>query len=103
MKKSVRLLITFGIIVVGLLIAAYPFISNYLYEHKQEEVISAYDEQIKGEKEDVLKKEWELAEEYNKELLKEKKEPDGWKKLIEHEKIEYEMHLKFANILTESD
>lgn len=69
MKKSVRLLITFGIIVVGLLIAAYPFISNYLYEHKQEEVISAYDEQIEGEKEDVLKKEWELAEEYNKELL----------------------------------
>ena len=45
----------------------------------------------------------EFIDKYNKELLKEKNEPDGWKKLIEHEKIEYEMHLKFANILTESD
>ena len=45
----------------------------------------------------------DFIDEYNKELLKEKKKPDGWKKLIEHEKIEYEMHLKFANILIESD
>ena len=45
----------------------------------------------------------DFIDKYNKELLKEKKKPDGCKKLIEHEKIEYEMHLKFANILTESD
>lgn len=45
----------------------------------------------------------DFIDEYNKELLKEKKKPDGWEKLIEHEKIEYEMHLKFANILIGSD
>lgn len=45
----------------------------------------------------------DFIDKYNKELLKEKKKPDGWKKIIDHEKIEYEMHLKFANILIESD
>lgn len=45
----------------------------------------------------------DFIDKYNKELLKEKKKPDGWKKLIEHEKMEYDMHLKFANILKESD
>lgn len=39
-------------------------------------------------------------EKYQKELAKEKKKPDGWKLLIEHEQKELEMLTEFVRILS---
>lgn len=39
-------------------------------------------------------------EKYQKELTKEKKKPDGWKLLIEHEQKELEMLTEFTRILS---
>ncbi len=39
-------------------------------------------------------------EKYQKELVKEKKKPNGWKFLIEHEQKELEMLMEFARILS---
>lgn len=40
-------------------------------------------------------------EKYQKELVKEKNKPDGWKLLIEHEQKELEMLTEFSRILEE--
>lgn len=68
MKESVRLLITALTILAGTALAAYPFLSNYLYEHQQEEIILEYDRESKAVPDEAAKKEWERAEEYNASL-----------------------------------
>lgn len=42
----------------------------------------------------------ERIKKYQKELSKEKKKPDGWKLMIEHEQKELEMIVEFINVLS---
>ena len=41
----------------------------------------------------------EYIRKYQKELVKEKKKPEGWKMMLNNEQIEFEMHTEFARIL----
>ena len=50
----------------GLIIAAYPFISNYLYERRQQDIITSYETQQKTDTE--TNEELENVKEYNKSL-----------------------------------
>lgn len=42
----------------------------------------------------------ERIKKHQKELSKEKKKPDGWKLMIEHEQKELEMLIEFINVLS---
>ncbi|MDO4601640.1 MAG: class C sortase [Eubacteriales bacterium] len=66
MKKKFHVWLPALLVLAGIIIAAYPFISNYIYEHSQQEVITAYESQQKenGNAEKELKE----AQEYNKSL-----------------------------------
>lgn len=66
MKKKLHVCLPAFLVLAGILIASYPFISNYLYEHKQQEVIAVY-ESRQGEK-DEIKEELGEARNYNKSL-----------------------------------
>ena len=48
------------------IIAAYPFISNYLYERRQQDIITSYETQQKTDTE--TNEELENVKEYNKSL-----------------------------------
>lgn len=67
-RKKRPLLITGFLIGTGILLVVYPFISNFLYEHRQEEVI--YEYQKKTDKMDTaqIRKMLKGAEEYNVKL-----------------------------------
>ena len=41
----------------------------------------------------------EYIRKYQKELVKEKKKPEGWKMMLNNEQREFEMHTEFARIL----
>ena len=41
----------------------------------------------------------EYIRKYQKELVKEKKKPEGWKMILNNEQREFEMHTEFARIL----
>ena len=64
-KQWKQILIAGSLIICGLLLMAYPFISNYLYENRQEEIIYGYQETAQktddSEVEDMLAQ----AQEYN--------------------------------------
>ena len=51
-----RKIIQFIIIFTGICLIAYPWISNYIYEHAAQSTISTYDEKIKETSKDDLKK-----------------------------------------------
>lgn len=67
-RIKTRTWILFACIVVGMLMMVYPFVSNWLYENSQEEVIYQYQEQMdtmqSSMKEDALKS----AQQYNEQL-----------------------------------
>lgn len=66
MKKKFHVWLPALLVLAGIIIAAYPFISNYIYEHSQQEVITAYESQQKEN--GNAEKELEEAQEYNKSL-----------------------------------
>lgn len=68
MKKPTQIAISAAIVTVGVALAAYPFISNYLYEHNQQKAISGYESQMKSEPSGTLDHIWEEAQEYNHSL-----------------------------------
>lgn len=67
-----RKIIQFIIIFTGICLIAYPWISNYIYEHAAQSTISTYDEKIKETSKDDLKKMLEEARAYNEKLRKAK-------------------------------
>lgn len=69
-KKSNHILFLTSILIfiVGVGIFIYPFISNYLAEKNQREVIRAYDETVNQMDKDELEKQWQLARNYNDNL-----------------------------------
>lgn len=69
MKKSVRVTITVIVVAIGICLAAYPFVSNYLYELRQEEVISGYVTDVENQGDKAVETEKEKVIEYNKSLL----------------------------------
>lgn len=58
-----------GIVLAGMALMLYPFVSNYLYEREQEELIQSVDNTEMEE--ELLQEEWEKAEAYNSYLLEE--------------------------------
>lgn len=70
MRISGRNIISVCIVILGLVLAAYPFISNYLYEYEQQEVTAGYDETVAEMSDEALKEARQKAEDYNSELLK---------------------------------
>ena len=67
MKRSKRqILITVFLIAVGSGLMAYPFVSNYLYEHRQQQVIYSHQELVDKTEDSRLKEELESARTYNK-------------------------------------
>ena len=66
MKKALHVWLPGILVLAGLIIAAYPFISNYLYERKQQDVITSYETHQKTDTE--KNEELENAKEYNKSL-----------------------------------
>lgn len=69
MKISVHSVIALGIVTVGLGLAAYPFISNYLYENRQEKVTAGQEQIIQGMSEEELEAQRQRARDYNSRLL----------------------------------
>lgn len=55
-------------VLAGLALMAYPFVSNRLYEQRQEEVIYQYQDQVEQTSSELMQKEWEDAVRYNEEL-----------------------------------
>lgn len=68
-KNGPSLLIAMGIVLAGMALMLYPFVSNYLYEREQEELIQSVDNTEMEE--ELLQEEWEKAEAYNSYLLEE--------------------------------
>ena len=67
MKRSKRqILITAFLIVVGSGLMAYPFVSNYLYEHRQQQVIYSHQKMVDKTEDSRLKEELESARTYNR-------------------------------------
>ena len=66
MKKALHVWLPGILVLAGLIIAAYPFISNYLYERRQQDVITSYETHQKTDTE--KNEELENAKEYNKSL-----------------------------------
>lgn len=65
-----RKIIQFLIIFAGICLIAYPWISNYVYEHAAQSTVNTYDEQVKETDKDQLKEMLKKAREYNEKLLK---------------------------------
>lgn len=65
-----RKIIQFLIIFAGICLIAYPWISNYVYEHAAQSTVSTYDEQVKETDKNQLKEMLKKAREYNQKLLK---------------------------------
>lgn len=55
-------------VLAGLALMAYPFVSNRLYEQRQEEVIYQYQDQVEQTSSELMQKAWEDAVRYNEEL-----------------------------------
>lgn len=68
-KNGPSLLIAMGIVLAGVALMLYPFVSNYLYEREQDELIQSVDNTEMEE--ELLQEEWEKAEAYNSYLLEE--------------------------------
>lgn len=66
MKKALHVWLSGILVLAGLIIAAYPFISNYLYERRQQDIITSYETQQKTDTE--TNEELENVKEYNKSL-----------------------------------
>ena len=67
-KKNRKRILGLLIIMTGLLLAAYPAISNYVFENRADSLVYSYEE-VADDLEDMKKNElWELANEYNKTL-----------------------------------
>ncbi len=66
MKKKFHVCLPPLVVLAGMIIAAYPFISNYVYEQRQQDVITEYESQQNGKKN--TEKELEAAREYNNSL-----------------------------------
>lgn len=58
-----------GIVLAGMALMLYPFVSNYLYEREQDELIQSVDNTEMEE--ELLQEEWKKAEAYNSYLLEE--------------------------------
>lgn len=69
MKKSVRVTITVFVVAIGICLAAYPFVSNYLYELRQDEVITDYVTDVENQGDRAVEEEKQKVVEYNKSLL----------------------------------
>lgn len=67
MKKALHVWLSGILVLAGLIIAAYPFISNYLYERRQQDIITSYETQQKTDTE--TNEELENVKEYNKSLV----------------------------------
>ena len=65
-----RKIIQFIIIFVGICLIAYPWISNYVYEHAAQSTVNTYSEKVKEVNKDDLKNMLEEAKAYNEKLLK---------------------------------
>lgn len=68
MKKSVRVTITVFVVAIGICLAAYPFVSNYLYELRQDEVITDYVTDVENQGDRAVEEEKQKVVEYNKSL-----------------------------------
>ena len=69
MEKSVRVTITVFVVAIGICLAAYPFVSNYLYELRQDEVITDYVTDVENQGDRAVEEEKQKVVEYNKSLL----------------------------------
>lgn len=63
-----RLLITVGCLILGTVLTVYPFLSNYLYEHRQEQVIFQYQQEVSQLDSPRLEAAYAEAEDYNRAL-----------------------------------
>ena len=69
MKKGLTISILVMLFIVGIFITAFPFISNYYYEHQQEKIIVDYQEHVETADDELLKEKRRKAIEYNEGLL----------------------------------
>ena len=69
MKKGLTIGILVMLFIVGIFITAFPFISNYYYEHQQEKIIVDYQEHVETADDELLKEKRRKAIEYNEGLL----------------------------------
>lgn len=67
-RKYLRVIITVSLILAGMILMAYPFISNYSYEHRQKEVIYGYETDMEKRDEHTLSEEFQQALSYNQDL-----------------------------------
>lgn len=68
-KNGPSRLMAMGIVLAGMALMLYPFVSNYLYEREQDELIQSVDNTEMEE--ELLQEEWKKAEAYNSYLLEE--------------------------------
>lgn len=69
LKRKSRLVFAILVVILGLILLFYPFISNYLFEHRSDSLISSYEEeteQLDTSETDAM---WAAAVDYNRALL----------------------------------
>lgn len=69
LKRKSRLVFAILVVILGLILLFYPFISNYLFDHRADSLISSYEEeteQLDTSETDAM---WAAAVDYNRALL----------------------------------
>lgn len=69
MKRKLLVIGVCLLFAIGLLVTVYPFISNYLYENRQDGVIQSYKQAVSQSNQTALEEFWQEAWDYNKSLL----------------------------------
>lgn len=67
-RRVRRVVITLVCVVVGLGLMVYPFLSNYLYEHRQQDVIFNYQQEVEGLEDNRVEQALADAQSYNRAL-----------------------------------
>lgn len=71
LKRRRDLILVIALLMAGLSVLLYPFISNMIYQHKANSAMQRYESTVQGSDEEQYQEEISLAENYNRELLNE--------------------------------
>lgn len=66
---KLRKIISIMIVIVGVGTASYPFISNYIYEHRAKSAVSSFTKKVNDTNKKLIDEKFLRADEYNKNLL----------------------------------
>lgn len=69
MKRKIINTFALLLLVIGLLLLPYPAVSNYIYENRQKELVTYYEQTQKQLPEETLHEQWQECWDYNKALI----------------------------------